>query len=183
MTLAQPTPIPVHDVVRQRVHDVMRSCVLDVMRQDTRSREIGCHRRGEIRCPRCAEITHQVPRTEVPNTQTSSSNWCYLPEPTCSSFLAPRFSEKTTWTAIAPEAVLTVRTYGLTPAESTGHPHATRSVRKNWLPRSYRCRQTRHDDLDHAGLSQVGKHCERNAELNEGPIIMPKNHTESITRM
>ncbi|MGN7225880.1 IS3 family transposase [Dietzia maris] len=34
-TLAQPTPIPVHDVVRQRVHDVMRSCVLEVMRQDT----------------------------------------------------------------------------------------------------------------------------------------------------
>jgi hypothetical protein len=32
-TLAQPTPIPVHDVVRQRVHDVMRSCVLEVVRQ------------------------------------------------------------------------------------------------------------------------------------------------------
>ena len=78
-TIAQPTPIPVHDVVRQRVHDVMRSCVLEVMRPDTRSREISCHRRDEIRCPRCCEITHRIAGAAVPTRRTRSADKPFLP--------------------------------------------------------------------------------------------------------
>ena len=82
-------------------------------------------------------------------------------EPTCSNFLAPRFSEKTTCTAVAGEAVLTVRTYGLTTDKSTGHPHATRLVRKYRHCAHHLRWQQRQYELDHSRLSQVGRNCPR----------------------
>lgn len=39
-------------------------------------REIGCPRRGEVRCPRCPEITHPIPGPRVPTPaicQTASN--------------------------------------------------------------------------------------------------------------